>query len=118
MNPISRRIQAAIAAKGNISNRKLEELTGIPKSAIQRYISGTTDRIPIDRLKLIASALNVTPAYLMGLETSSGDPINLVDDEQIDSLMIIASQLNPDNQKLAVDFLSVLLSNQQKSEKK
>lgn len=46
----------------------LEKETGIPKSALQRYATGATEKIPIERLKLIADALETTPAYLMGWE--------------------------------------------------
>ena len=53
-----------------ISIRELSEMTGIPKSAIQRYTSGVTDKIPIDRMKLMAEALGVSPAYVMGWEIS------------------------------------------------
>ena len=47
---------------------ELQEKTGIPKSAIQRYASGHTDKIPIDRVKKIATAMNVSMAYLIGYE--------------------------------------------------
>lgn len=50
----------------NISIRELSERTGIPKSAIQRYTSGETERIPIDRMKMMADALGIDPAYVMG----------------------------------------------------
>lgn len=65
MSEISERIKSSIKASG-LSHRDLENKTGIPHSAIQRYAAGTTDRIPISRLGKLASALGVTPAYLMG----------------------------------------------------
>ncbi|MBQ8962933.1 MAG: helix-turn-helix transcriptional regulator [Clostridia bacterium] len=49
-----------------ISIRRLAELTGIPKSAIHRYTNGETEKIPIDRLEKMASALGVDPAFFMG----------------------------------------------------
>lgn len=49
-----------------ISIRELAEKTGIPKSAIQRYTSGETEKIPIDRMILMAEALGIDPAYVMG----------------------------------------------------
>ena len=54
-----------------ISIRELSELTGVPKSAIQRYTSGETEKIPIDRMKLMAEALDIDPAYVMGWSDSS-----------------------------------------------
>lgn len=64
----SKRLLEAMQKK-DISTRKLSELTGIPKSAIQRYTSGDTEKIPIDRMKLMAEALGIDPAYIMGWET-------------------------------------------------
>ena len=47
---------------------ELSKMTNIPKSALQRYATGETEKIPLDRLMAIAKALNVSPAYLMGWE--------------------------------------------------
>lgn len=56
----------------SISYGQLSKDTGIPKSALQRYATGETEKIPIDRLEKIARALHTTPAYLMGWEDESG----------------------------------------------
>lgn len=66
-NNISERIKRAIEGKG-ISYQALQEKSGIPKSAIQRYASGDTEKLPIDRVVKIAKALSVSPGYLMGWE--------------------------------------------------
>lgn len=68
-NNISERIKKAIEGKG-ISYQALQEKSGIPKSAIQRYASGDTEKLPIDRVVKIAKALSVSPGYLMGWEDS------------------------------------------------
>ena len=68
MSDISKRILSIIMEK-DISYGELSEKTGIPKSALQRYATGQTEKIPIDRLQIIASALGSTPEYLMGWET-------------------------------------------------
>ena len=44
MNEIATRLYQAITEKG-ISYGELARLTAIPKSAIQRYATGTTDKI-------------------------------------------------------------------------
>lgn len=62
---ISYRIKKAIDKSG-YTLIKLQEMTGIPKSAIQRYATGDTEKLPIDRVEKIALATNVSPAYLMG----------------------------------------------------
>lgn len=54
----------------HISYGDLSKITGIPKSAIQRYATGETGKIPMDRIELLATALNTTPAYLMGWSDS------------------------------------------------
>ena len=65
MSERSQRILALIT-EADLSYGQLAKLTGIPKSALQRYATGETDKIPIDRLVLIAKALQVSPAYLLG----------------------------------------------------
>ena len=65
MSEISKRILELLSKK-DMSYGELSKLTGIPKSALQRYATGETEKIPIDRLELIAKYLNVDAAYLMG----------------------------------------------------
>lgn len=67
MSDISDRLLAEISAN-KYSYGDLSKITGIPKSAIQRYATGQTEKIPLDRLDKLAQALNVSSAYLMGWE--------------------------------------------------
>ena len=67
MNDIAQRILNIMAEK-KISYGELSKATGVPKSALQRYATGETDKIPIDRLELIAAALGVNTEYLVGWE--------------------------------------------------
>lgn len=69
-NSIADRIMLAYR-NSRLTYQELETRTGISKSALQRYITGETGKIPIDRLESIARALNVSAAYLMGWEESS-----------------------------------------------
>ena len=59
-----------LITEADLSYGQLAKATGIPKSALQRYATGETDKIPIDRLVLIAKALRVSPAYLMGWDNT------------------------------------------------
>lgn len=78
MNMISQKILETILAK-DISYGELSDRTGIPKSALQRYATGQTEKIPIDRLQKIASALDTTPEYLMGWNTPASNlPKNIL----------------------------------------
>ncbi len=69
MSDISKRILDTLNEK-DISYGELSERTGIPKSALQRYATGQTEKIPIDRLQEIAKAIGVTTQFLMGWEES------------------------------------------------
>lgn len=60
---------------GRIHTRRLElkysfqdlaVLTGMSKSTLQRYESGGIKNIPLDKLKVLAKALDVTPEWIMG----------------------------------------------------
>ena len=44
----------------------LSKLTGIPKSALQRYITGDTGKIPMDRLRTICEILGLDAAEVIG----------------------------------------------------
>lgn len=74
MSDISDRILAIIQEK-ELSYGDLSDKTGIPKSALQRYATGQTEKIPIDRLQKIASAIGTTPGYLMGWDA---EPYNTI----------------------------------------
>ena len=70
MDSISMRLLDAISNSGK-SYRELSHETGIAKSAIQRYATGETEKLPIDRVELLAKATGVTPQYLMGWDDDS-----------------------------------------------
>ncbi|MBQ9920556.1 MAG: hypothetical protein IJO52_00075, partial [Clostridia bacterium] len=67
---ISERILKVIQ-ESNLSYGELSLITGIPKAALQRYATGTTLKVPIDRIELIAQATNTSAKYLMGWEEST-----------------------------------------------
>jgi transcriptional regulator with XRE-family HTH domain len=60
------RIRAALTIKG-MKQSDLCRLTKIPKSALSQYISGAFEPKQ-DRIYLMAQALNVSEAWLMGLD--------------------------------------------------
>lgn len=70
-----------------ITYTDLEKKTGISKSALQRYASGTTKKIPIDAIEAIAEACGVTAASIMGWELEkpiSKDELSRVKKEYIE----------------------------------
>ena len=72
MSDISERMLNIILEK-EISYGELSDKTGIPKSALQRYATGQTEKIPIDRLQIIALAIGTTPEYLMGWNANNSN---------------------------------------------
>ena len=51
-----------------LSYGELAAATGLTKSAVHRYATGMTDKVPTEALEKLAQALCVTPAYLTGWE--------------------------------------------------
>ena len=77
MSDISKRLYNSIQEKG-FSYGELAKMTGIPKSAIQRYATGQTPKIPMDRLQLLADVLHVSAQYLMGWDEKTQHVSNIV----------------------------------------
>ena len=65
-NTCGERIKQALNIRG-MKQSELCEITKIPKSAISQYISGAFEPKQ-DRVYLIAQALNVSEAWLMGFD--------------------------------------------------
>lgn len=72
MSERSKRILRAIK-ESNLSYGEISNITNIPKSALQRYATGETNKIPIERIELIAKATGVTYEYLTGRVENSQD---------------------------------------------
>lgn len=62
---IIRRLKQVIDESG-LTYAQLENKTGISKSALQRYATGMTKKIPVDTIVAIAQVLNVSAAWIMG----------------------------------------------------
>lgn len=59
-----------------ISYGELANNTGIPKSAVHRYVIGETEKIPLDRVEKISKYLHVRPEYLLGWDGFDYDYVN------------------------------------------
>lgn len=126
------RIKKALTIKG-MKQSDLCRLTKIPKSAISQYISGAFEPKQ-DRIYLIAKALNVSEAWLIGLDVpmerqdgkkSPSDKVELTEGEQMwlelyhrlsdDTRKLLINtmdsfdRLPKDKQKLALDMIRVAL---------
>ena len=67
MRAIAQRV-ADLRRESGMSYQELADATGLSKSTLQRYETGDIKNIPLSKLKSLASALNVSPAELMGWE--------------------------------------------------
>jgi repressor LexA len=103
MSTVSNRIFKAIT-DADISYGELSRITGIPKSALQRYATGETEKIPIHRLEAIASATGVQASYLLGWEETKLTPEDELDNE----LISLLADLTPDEVVRVLDFVSGL----------
>lgn len=56
-----------------LSYQDLSNKTGISKSTLQRYETGFIRNLAIDKLEILAAALDTTPGYLMGWETNDSN---------------------------------------------
>ena len=105
LTDISDKILKMISEKG-ITYSELSSLTKIPKSALQRYATGETEKIPMDRLAAIAVALGVTPAYLMGWEDEAEQkeaPVKLNEDfTKEEKQLMLAYRAASEDDKTAV----------------
>ena len=61
-----KRIYSSIQNSG-LSYGELSQLTGIAKSALHRYATGQTQKIPLTAVEKIANATGVSTSWLMGL---------------------------------------------------
>ncbi|WP_040328562.1 helix-turn-helix domain-containing protein [Clostridium ihumii] len=67
-----------------LSYQDLANKTGLSKSTLQRYETGSIKNMPLDKLEILAEALNIEPYYLMGWDikkdtTLSKNEIALLD---------------------------------------
>ena len=62
---IAKQLSEAFESSG-LSYGDLSERTGIAKSALHRYLSGDTRKIPVDRLNDICNALGINPREVVG----------------------------------------------------
>ena len=75
MKDVSNKLLEAFQKSG-YSYSELSKVTGIGVSALHRYIAGSTEKIPIDRLRTICKALNLDSAVLLGWKAEDQeDPI-------------------------------------------
>lgn len=115
MNELSQRINKAIS-DSKLSYGELSKLTNIPKSALQRYATGGTGKVPLDRIEAIAKATGVTALYLLGWEEKKSAPLEISKGalEKINRLMNVIDLLSDENLNKLIDYAVLLATAQQK----
>lgn len=109
------RISKALSIRG-MKQSELCEKTGIPKSAISQYISGSFEPKQ-DRLFLIAQALDVDPVWLMGFDVPMEkekkippDEVQLTEGEKL--MLELFRKIPADRQPAALELLRAALKMQ------
>lgn len=113
------RIKKTLTIKG-MKQSDLCRLTKIPKSALSQYISGAFEPKQ-DRIYLMAQALNVSEAWLMGLDVpmerqdklrnTSSDKMELTEGEK--AILALFRRVPEDKQRMLLDMIRVALGNQE-----
>lgn len=74
---------------------------GTTKQTIFKYETGIVTNIPMDKLEVIAKALDVSPAFLMGWNDSSApdETTQMMRDPDMKELFSIASKASPEERR-------------------
>lgn len=83
----------------DITYDDLSAKTGVPKSSLQRYLTGERE-IPLDRFKTICDALELDACVVLGWK----EPAKREDDYSKEIAKIISS-MSPQTQALALEVL-------------
>ncbi|WP_317722951.1 helix-turn-helix domain-containing protein [Clostridium tetani] len=92
-----------------LSYQDLADKTGLSKSTLQRYETGAIKNMPLDKLDVLAKALNVSPAYLMGWEKSVSG--NDKEDTKKTTLLSNFNKLNDIGKDKVITYTKDLLGN-------
>lgn len=96
------RIKRLVEESGK-SYQELEKITGIKRSSLQRYASGTTGKIPLDAIEKLAKAFSVPATYLMGWEETEVKASIKNDLDVSEELNIILDSLRDTERDMTVD---------------
>lgn len=102
-NDIMNRIQSK-RIELKLSYQDLANKTGLSKSTLQRYETGSIRNIPLDKLEILANALEVSPMWIIGydipIEKTNSTNINL--DDKTTLLLNSFNKLNDEGKNEAI----------------
>ena len=111
------RIKKALSIKG-MKQSDLRRLTKIPKSSMSQYMSGDYEPKQ-DRIYIIAKALNVSEAWLMGYDVPMERKVKKVSPSESDisegemELLKLFRRVPEDKQQMVLQMIRVALGNQE-----
>lgn len=103
-----KRLNEAIKTK-HFTLVQLEEMIGVAKSSIQRYLTGETSKIPIDFFEKIAIVTDTPIEYLTCFDKEKTAPIETNQDD----LTEVIKQLTGDDEKQVKEFAKYLVLKKQ-----
>lgn len=108
--PIGSRIRDRRMELG-ISVDDLAEMLGVHRATIYRYESEEIGNFPISLIPALARALKVSAVQIwdwIGVEDI--DPVNEEDDEVENEIITLFSELSPEKQNMALEYIRFLAS--------
>ncbi len=109
-NLVLKRMKAAMAEK-NITKSELSKRTGISNSSISEYLSGKYSPKQ-DKIYTIATALQVTPSWLMGFDHKDRDGNASNPSIALNDIYEVLNTLDNDSIKELNRFIDYLKSKQ------
>lgn len=111
----AKRIAQALSIRG-LKQTDLCKLTNIPKCSLSLYINGAYEPKQ-DRIFLIAQALNVSEAWLMGYDVpmareknNTSDKVQLTEGEEL--LLDLFRQVPEESQQMVIEMIKIALKKQ------
>ncbi|WP_250277249.1 helix-turn-helix domain-containing protein [[Clostridium] colinum] len=108
LNSIASRLKSRREELG-LSLESLANKTGLSRSTLQRYETGSIANIPLDKLEILSKGLDLSVTEFLGLKD------NVYDDSPI--IRTVArnmKQLSEEDQKLAKNMIDILIEKAKK----
>lgn len=94
-----------------MSYQDLSDKTGLSKSTLQRYETGSIRNIPLDKLEILAYGLDMDPAELMGWNTLYAEEEKNTLSENENMLLEYFNKLTSSGQEKVIDYTKDLSNN-------
>ena len=110
-NDISKKIKTLRLERG-MTLEQVGNIVGVGKSTVRKWETGMIANMKRDKIGLLAKALGVTPAYLMGWQEQKKlpqDKSDLFEGEK--TLLDLFNRVPEEKQKLVIEMIRVALKN-------